>query len=304
MPEEINELHLLYRPQTFDEYIGNDTMKQALINSLDSTRTFLMHGDRGCGKTTLARLIAYSKDVADSDIHEIDAASKTSVDDMRQLIATTRYAPKNGKAKMYIIDECHRLSGNAWDSLLKTLEEPPRHCYFGLCTTSFEKVPKTIQSRAKCFEVKPLMKREAERLISWVCENEGINLPDSVKNAIMAQCEGIPREIVIAIDLARGIPDEQEAVKFISARSIHDTQIIDLCQALLSNKKWKDIAAILSGLKDKDPESIRYAVLGYMNAVLLKDENGQAWTIMEFFKESFMYTKHPGLTHACYAATH
>jgi len=299
---ERQELHLLYRPQNFDEYIGGDALKEAVLSCVDRTRTFLFHGPRGCGKTSLARLIAAHLKIHESDIHEIDAADKTGIDDARQIKSSASYAPMGGSKKIYIIDEVHRLSGNAWDSLLKTLEQPPNHCYFVLCTTELSKVPITIKSRAKSFEVKPLVRKDASLLLEWVCENEQIKLSDPIKNCILDNCEGIPREIIITIDTVRDIKKDEDAIELIASAK-YNPQIIDLCRALIAKKKWSEITAILSSIAD-EPESIRYAVLGYMNSVLMKSDNAQAAVVIMCFTESFMYSKKAGLTMACYSSIH
>lgn len=198
-----------------------------------------------------------------------------------------------------LVHNCHRLTGNAFDSLLKTLENPPKHCYFGLATTEINKVPTTIKSRAKSYEVKPLNEKEMNFLIRWICHDEGIKLSPEVKKAIIDTCEGVPREIIIAIDTVRDVKNDTDAISLInSAISSHETK--ELIQALLQKKKWSFVAPIIKALKD-DPEKVRYSILGYVNAILL---NGKAddhcAMIIEQFLESFMYTGKAGLTYACY----
>ena len=290
-------LHIEYRPETFDEFIGNDALVRNIKGVLNRTQTFLFHGMRGCGKTTLARLIAKELQIDKMDVYEIDAADKTSVDDARQLKATAFLSPLAGKKKIYIIDECHRLSGNAMDSLLKIFEEPPKFCYFVLCTTEPEKVSATIKSRCKSYEVKPIDDENALRLIDWICTEEKIVMSSKIKQIIIDECNGIPREIVIAVDMLRAITDVAEAEALITNKT--NPKVIDLCRALLKKEKWKIIADILKELNE-DPESIRYAVLGYMSSVLLNGDNKQAPFVISSFSESFIYSKKAGLVLACY----
>jgi DNA polymerase-3 subunit gamma/tau len=292
------ELHIEYRPLEFDEYIGNAALKASVLSVIDRAHTYIFYGPRGCGKTTMARLIAKKVGAADIDIYEIDAADKTGVDDARQIKANSGFAPMGGKSKVYIIDEFHRLSGNASDALLKTLEEPPDHCYFILCTTEIEKVPATIKSRAKSYEVKSLTVKESEELLDWVCSEERIKLPSQVRQAIIDNCEGIPREMLVSLDMVRKINKEEDAIALILS-SKSNPKVIDLCRALLQKAKWAEIGRILKDIAD-EPENVRYAVLGYMNAVLLKGDNKQAIIVMSWFENSFMYSRRPGLTAACY----
>lgn len=294
----MNPLHIVYRPRTFDEYIGNEVMIKSVKSALKRTQTYLFFGSRGCGKTTLARLIAHELKINKNDIYEIDAADKTSVDDARQLKSTVSLAPLSGDKKIYIIDECHRLSANAMDSLLKVLEEPPKHCYFILCTTDPDKVSTTIKSRAKAYEVKPLTDENALELINWICHEESIKLNKTIKEAIINECKGIPREIIITLDSIRDIDNPDEAIQLIQVNK-ENPKIIDLCRALLKKEKWSEIGKILKDLKD-EPESVRYAVLGYMSSVLLNNGNGQAAFVISCFSESFIYSKKAGLILACF----
>ena len=290
-------LHLEYRPQNFNEYIGNPTLVKNIKNVISRTQTFMLHGMRGCGKTTLARLIAKELKINDMDIYEMDAADKTSVDDARQLKSTAYLSPMASKHKIYIIDECHRLSPNAMDSLLKIFEEPPSFCYFVLCTTDPSKVIPTIKSRCKCYEVKPLNNDSSFELIDWICNEEKIKLTKDVKEIIVDECKGIPREIIVAIDMVRDVSDIEEITQLLTTK--FDPQIIDLCRMLLKKDKWSDIASVLKNIKE-EPESIRYAVLGYMANVLLNGKNTQAPVVINSFSESFIYSKKAGLVLACY----
>ena len=171
-----------YRPADFDTLIGQQAMVKTLSNAIDSGRlahAFIMTGVRGVGKTTTARIIAKAlnctahdgptinpcgecencKSIAESrhvDVLEMDAASRTGVDDIREIIESVRYAPISARYKIYIIDEVHMLSKNAFNALLKTLEEPPEHVKFILATTDPQKLPITVLSRCLQFHLKAL----------------------------------------------------------------------------------------------------------------------------------------------------
>jgi DNA polymerase-3 subunit gamma/tau len=299
MSEERKELELKYRPLSFNELIGWETEKSSLLSMIKTKRAFLLYGPRGCGKTTIGRLIAYEIDIDDIDITEIDAASNTGVDDARTIKTNASFYPLKSKNKIYIIDEVHRLSGNAFDALLKTIEEPPQHCYFVLCSSEIDKIPATIKSRCAKYEVKPLNQRDSLTLLNWICQEEKINVPSNVIQAIIDKCEGIPREMVISLDMIKEISNEQEAISLLYSKE--NKEITDLCWALLNKEKWSVICSILKELKE-EPEQIRYSMLGVMNSILLKDTKQQekAAMIMLNFMDTFMYTKRAGLSLACY----
>jgi DNA polymerase III gamma/tau subunit len=300
------ELHLKYRPKTFDELFGNEALKKSVLDVLDRTRTFLFYGPRGCGKTTLARLIAAQLGISDIDVSEIDAADATGVDNARAIKEAAQFSPLGGKYKIYIIDECHRLSGQASDSLLKTLEAPPDHCYFVFATTALNKVPTTIKSRSKCYEVKPFTDAQAGDFIKYICKKEGFRISPAIRQAIIDSFQEehdfcIPREILVALDLVRNVEDENEARTLIHANVHHE--VIELCRALLAQKPWGEIAIILKELKD-EPESIRRAILGYMNSVLLNKKSQKDGelpaAIIKNFEQSYMYSGKAALSKDCF----
>jgi len=171
-------LSLKYRPQSFDEVIGQDVMVQIIKNAIKMDRipnAYLLTGIRGVGKTTTARIIAKAINCKNSespekkcegfchceaitnsnhiDVLEMDAASKTGIDDIRELIDSAKYYPTSAKYKVFIIDEVHMLSKQAFNGLLKTLEEPPPHLKFILATTEVKKIPLTIISRCQRFDL-------------------------------------------------------------------------------------------------------------------------------------------------------
>jgi DNA polymerase-3 subunit gamma/tau len=299
MSEERKEFELKYRPLSFDELIGWETEKKSLLSMIKTKRSFLLYGSRGCGKTTIGRLIAYELDIDDLDIIEIDAASNTGVDDARTIKSNASLYPLKGKNKIYIIDEVHRLSGNAFDALLKTIEEPPQHCYFVLCSSEIDKIPATIKSRCAKYEVKPLNQRDSSTLLNWICREEKLNVNNNIIQAIIDHCEGVPREMVISLDMVKDISNEQEAISLLYSKE--NKEIIDLCWALLNKDSWSKICSILKELKE-EPEQIRYSILGVMNSILMKDTKQQekAAMIMLNFMDTFIYTKRAGLSLACY----
>jgi len=187
-----------WRPRTFHELVGQEHVVRALTNALDRQRlhhAFLFTGTRGVGKTTIARIFAKSLNCETGvsstpcgqcsacqeidagrfvDLIEVDAASRTKVDETRELLENVQYAPSRGRFKVYLIDEVHMFSNHSFNALLKTLEEPPPHVKFLLATTDPQKLPVTILSRCLQFSLKRLPAGMIARYLQQVLEQEGI----------------------------------------------------------------------------------------------------------------------------------
>ena len=187
-----------WRPKTFSDTVGQEHVLQALMNALDSGRlhhAYLFTGTRGVGKTTIARILAKAlnceagvsaepcgkcsacQEIDEGrfvDLIEVDAASKTKVDDTRALLDNVQYAAARGRYKVYLIDEVHMLSKSSFNALLKTLEEPPEHVKFLLATTDPQKLPATVLSRCLQFNLKRMTPRLISDRLIYICDAEGI----------------------------------------------------------------------------------------------------------------------------------
>ncbi len=172
-------LYRKYRPTSFADVMGQDHIIKVLEGALklgNVAHAYLLHGSRGTGKTTIARIIASKLGTADEDIIEIDAASNRGIDDIRELREGVTTAPFRSQYKIYIIDEAHMLTKEAWNALLKTLEEPPAHVIFILATTELEKVPETIISRCQVFMFKKPTLSVLKELVISIAKKEGFNI--------------------------------------------------------------------------------------------------------------------------------
>ncbi len=172
-------LYRAYRPQKWSEVVAQEHIVEPLKDAIANKRiahAYLFSGSRGTGKTTLARIFAKSIDTTDEDTYEIDAASNRGIDDIRELREHVSVRPFSSEYKVYIIDEVHMLSKDAWNALLKTLEEPPSHVIFILATTELDKVPETIISRCQCFSFRKPSRDVVRVQVTDIAKKEGYKL--------------------------------------------------------------------------------------------------------------------------------
>ena len=226
-----------YRPQNFKDLVGQDVLVRTISNAIKTDRVahaFLLTGIRGIGKTTTARIIAKALNcVGDRtegdidpcgecvnctqitedrhiDVIEMDAASNTGVDNIRNIIETVSYAPSSAKYKIYIIDEVHMLSKSAFNALLKTLEEPPANVKFIFATTEIKKIPVTILSRCQRFDLKRLDAPMMATHLQNICSQESVEIDEEALNLIAISAGGSVRDALSLLDrtISHGMGDE------------------------------------------------------------------------------------------------
>ena len=282
MDKNSKVLALKYRPQVFDDLIGQDVVVETIYNSIKFNKipnAYLFTGIRGVGKTTIARIIARSlnclngignicKDtlcenceaISNSnhiDVLEMDAASKTGVDDVRDLIEFSRYGPTSAKYKIFIIDEVHMLSKQAFNALLKTLEEPPKYLKFIFATTEIKKIPVTIVSRCQRFDLSRVKSKELFEFINKVKDKENGKVTDDALKLIVKISEGSVRDALSLLDriLISQSNDKELDLKF--AQKIFGyfdkSYLIDLFKLLFEGKE-EDVIKIYRSLYDQGVE--------------------------------------------------
>ena len=263
-------LALKYRPQTFDDLIGQDIVSETIKNSILANKVpnaYLFTGIRGIGKTTIARIVAKSlncingienlckenlcnncESIANSshiDVLEMDAASKTGVDDVRDLIEFSKYGPTSSKYKIYIIDEVHMLSKQAFNALLKTLEEPPEYLKFIFATTEINKIPITVLSRCQRFDLSRIKSNELFDFIKKIKNKENGNANDDSLRLIVKISEGSVRDALSLLDRALLSLEDGKELDLISAQKIFGyfdkSQLIDLFSLILVGDENKVI---------------------------------------------------------------
>ena len=263
-------LALKYRPQTFDDLIGQDVVAETIINSIKANKVpnaYLFTGIRGIGKTTTARIVAKSlnclngigklcKDkfcenceaISNSnhiDVLEMDAASKTGVDDVRDLIEFSRYGPTSSKYKIFIIDEVHMLSKQAFNALLKTLEEPPEYLKFIFATTEIKKIPITVVSRCQRFDLSRIKSFELFEFIKKIKNEEKGKASDDALKLIVKISEGSVRDALSLLDRGLLSLDDNNELDLPKAQKIFGyfdkSQLIDIFELILHGKEKKVI---------------------------------------------------------------
>ncbi len=265
-------LALKYRPQTFDDLIGQDVVAETIINSIKANKVpnaYLFTGIRGIGKTTTARIVAKSlnclngieklcKDklcenceaISNSnhiDVLEMDAASKTGVDDVRDLIEFSRYGPTSSKYKIFIIDEVHMLSKQAFNALLKTLEEPPEYLKFIFATTEIKKIPITVVSRCQRFDLSRIKSLELFEFIKKIKNEEKGKASDDALKLIVKISEGSVRDALSLLDRGLLSLDDNNELDLTKAQKIFGyfdkSKLIDIFELILHGEEKKVIEA-------------------------------------------------------------
>jgi DNA polymerase III gamma/tau subunit len=215
--------------------------------------------------------------------------------------------PMFGSRKMFMMDECHQITGPAMEALLKLLEEPPKHVFFALCTSEPERIKpiKAIRRRCQETELRPLTRGQTKKLLERVLEKEGAkDFPVEVTRKIIGSCWGSAGQALAMLDSVIDMTSVDKAVEALENLVVSEESVTDLVKLLLDNKitgnsKWEQVRKKLEAL-DQDPEKVRHAILTYMGKVMIgKGMDVKLMKQMSMFMDSFMYTGKAGLILAC-----
>lgn len=266
-------LQLKYRPKHLDDVIGQDAVIKSIRKAIASStppHSFIFTGPAGVGKTTIARILAAGFNCGPGSIIEVDAASNSGVDAMKEVVSTARYMGFGAQPnKAYIVDEAHRLSKQAWDSLLKAIEEPPPHVYYFFCTSEAGKIPETIITRCNNYLLKPIRYDDILDLLEFVCDKEDYRTSDGVLKQIGQACGGSARHALVMLNMVSEIDDPSEVARILE-QPLDNAEIIDLARALVKGKmRWEDVQAGLKALGDTNAETIRIIIVNYLNACIM-----------------------------------
>ncbi|MEM6584490.1 MAG: DNA polymerase III subunit gamma/tau [Pseudomonadota bacterium] len=299
-----------YRPQTFSELVGQEPMVRTLANAIARDRlahAFLMTGVRGVGKTSTARLIAKALNcigpdgqggptidpcgvcencvaIAEGrhiDVIEMDAASNTGVDDVREIIEAVRYAAVSARFKIYIIDEVHMLSRNAFNALLKTLEEPPAHVKFLFATTEVDKLPVTVLSRTQRFDLRRIPASLLTEHYGNVCRQEGVDAEEEALRIIANAAEGSARDGLSILDQAIAHADLETDGKVTAERVQEMLGLADKSaqRAVLGHLLNADAKALLAGVAEQyalgvEPLALMRALMDLVHTITVSQVSG------------------------------
>jgi DNA polymerase-3 subunit gamma/tau len=298
-------LYLKWRPARFDDMVGQEHIIRTLRNALRQGRirhAYLFSGPRGTGKTTSARLLAKALNCTAPDVEtrpcnqceaciainegryldliEIDAATHTGVDDVRDLRDRIAFTPGLGTYKVYIIDEVHRFSGSAFDALLKTLEEPPDHAIFILATTEIDKVPQTIKSRCLQFEFRRLTTSEVADRLALICDSENLRYERAALEMVARQGTGSVRDSISLLDQIVTDPDEVITLALVERvlGTASSTAVRALVEAITQGDAAAGLRVIHAAIDDgTDPRQFAVQTVEYLRALLITATAGAAF---------------------------
>lgn len=289
-------LYREYRPQKFSDVLGQDRVVNVLKNQVKSgqiSHAYLFAGERGCGKTTCAKIFAKAincLDPVDSspcgkcencksieeestmDIVEMDAASNRRIDDIRNLKETVVYPPNNLKYKVYIIDEAHMITREAFNALLKIMEEPPSHLVFILATTEIEKIPKTILSRVQKFEFNKISRDDIIKQIDIILNDRKVSMRDEAKDLIVKKAKGAMRDALSILDQVLSIEKDEFLLKDVeNILGVVNFESLDKLVDNIFSYNQKDSLEILFKMKEnnKDDRDILDGLIAYLRDLMV-----------------------------------
>lgn len=273
------DLPIKYRPTTLEKVVGQDEVVRSLSRLITAGRiphALLLSGPSGVGKTTLARIFAQEVKAA---VVEVDGATYTGIDAMRTITESLQYRPLHElNRRCIIIDECHALSKQSWQSLLKAVEEPPSHSYFCFCTTEVDKVPKTIVTRCQHYVLKLVPVRSIEAVLFRISKMEKLRVDEDAVNYIARHSMGSVRQAISYLATCAGAKDLDE-VKALVASGAESRQAIDLFRLITSGRAtWSECLKILTVMEKSGSvsyESVRIGLMNYTGAVLMKAKSAE-----------------------------
>jgi DNA polymerase III gamma/tau subunit len=308
----MNEIYKRYRPKTLKGVLGQDGAVASLekLMAKGLPHALLLSGPSGCGKTTLGRIIKEHLKCGEGDYIEVNSADFKGIDMVRDIRRHANLRPMHGETRVWLIDEAHKLTGDAQNAFLKLLEDTPKHVYFLLATTDPQKLIKTIHTRCSEVKLAGLSSAALQRVLRRVIDKEGMTVSEEVVTEIIEASDGSARKALVILEQVGSLEGDEEQIKAIQFTTFNKDAAISLARALFSYKgtTWQEVSKILRVLVDQDVEGIRYCVLGYARSCLVgKDEKPpnmkfaeKAFKVIDIFSKNFYDSKAAGLAAACW----
>ncbi len=294
-----------YRPQTFKDVLGQREAVRFLTDKL-KTKTIphalLFAGHSGAGKTTLARILRNSLGCGDTDFHELNGADARGIDKVREIIVRLNYYPLGGTCRVWLIDEAHRLTGDAQSALLKPVEEPPEFVYFFFCTTEPKKILRTIRDRCALVSVPPVPRKDLLNLVGKVVEAEGIETTAKVLSSLVNLADGSARQALKLLERLIGVDGEEaQQQRLITSETEKFANYVVGYLMGWEKVTWEEFGAKLKDC-DEEPEQLRRLILSVATTVLLKGGKGmkRAAAIIQVFRDDWFSCGKAGLAVSCY----
>lgn len=297
------ELYKEMRPVAFNDVLGQDEVVFRITKMLKDKafpHASMMTGPSGTGKTSVARIVGRALGAEDPDYVELNCADVRGIDAVRDIRQTMCLSPLGGRARVWVIDEAHKLTNDAQNALLKMLEDTPAHVWFMLCTTEPDKLITTVRNRLTAFTFKALSNSAVKELIETTLTRVKRKLLPALITDIVEASEGSGRAALVMLEsvLAAKPGSEKDCIEAQQAKS----KSVDLCRLLLTVKPpWGEVSHKLKGIDD-EPEKVRRAVLGYMANALLGG-NSRAAHVIRCFQYDLFASGKAGLVLACWEAS-
>lgn len=300
-----------WRPQTFEDLVGQEPISRILKNAISQNKVahaYIFSGPRGVGKTTTARILAKALncasgltpdpcgkcqsciEIADGssmDVSEIDGASNTGVDNIRDLRERVRYAPSGSRYKVYIIDEAHMLSTSAFNALLKTLEEPPPHVIFVLATTEPKKIPTTVLSRCQHLPFRRILGQKIKERLKFISSTDGIKVTDSALEMIARAADGSMRDSLTILDQVASFSEDITESDIKNLLGITDTETLLRISSSIIEGDGKGIISIISELTNTgtDIKTFTKDLLQFIRNLLIAKITGETENVIDLSEE-------------------